>query len=95
MGCRGITVTLACPGPVATGTEETPRNIFSSEGLTAKHEERGGSKKRLSPTRVAQLIARAAYNGLDMCWIAKHPVLLIGELLQPALFPGFIQDFQQ
>ena len=80
MVCRGITVTIACPGPVATGTEDAPRNVFSSEGLTAKHEERGGSKKRLSPTRVAELIARAAYNRLDMCWIAKHPVLLLGAL---------------
>ena len=80
--CRGITVTIACPGPVATGTEATPRNVFSSQGLTAKHEERGGSKKRLGPARVAALIARAAYNRLDMCWIAKHPVLLLGELLQ-------------
>ena len=78
---RGVTVTIACPGPVATGTEDAPRNIYSSEGLTVKHEERGGSKKRLSPARVAELIARAAYNRLDMCWIAKHPVLLLGALL--------------
>lgn len=82
---RGITVTIACPGPVATGTEDTPRNVFSSEGLTAKHEDRGGSKKRLSPARVAALIARAAYNRLDMCWIAKHPVLLLGELCSRGL----------
>lgn len=78
--CRGVTVTIACPGPVATGTEDAPRNVFSSEGLTAKHEERGGSRKRLSPARAAELIARAAYNRLDMCWIAKHPVLLLGAL---------------
>ena len=76
---RGVMVTIACPGPVATGTLDTPRNVFSSEGLTAKHEERGGAKKRLPPARVAALIARAAYNRLDVCWIAKHPVLLLGE----------------
>ncbi|CAK0786872.1 hypothetical protein CVIRNUC_010086 [Coccomyxa viridis] len=79
---RGVAVTIACPGPVATGTEDAPRNIFSSEGLTVKHEEQGSSKKRLSPARVAELIARAAYNRLDMCWIAKHPVLLLGYLCQ-------------
>ena len=83
--CRGITVTIACPGPVATGSEATPRNVFSPDGLTAKHEERGGSKKRLSPARVAALIARAAYNRLDMCWIAKHPVLLLGKMCSPSL----------
>lgn len=78
---RGVTVTIACPGPIATGTEGTPRNVFSAEGLTAKHEERGGAKKRLSPPRVAELIARAAYNRLDTCWIARHPVLLLGGSL--------------
>ena len=59
--------------------------MFSPDGLTAKHEERGGSKKRLSPARVAALIARAAYNRLDMCWIAKHPVLLLGKMCSPSL----------
>jgi dehydrogenase/reductase SDR family protein 7 len=81
MDCyRGVQVTIACPGPVATGSLDTPRNVFSSEGLTAKHVERGGAKKRLAPARVAELIARAAFNRLDVCWIAKHPVLLLGEL---------------
>ncbi len=32
--CRGITVTIACPGPIATGTEGTPRNVFSAQVLT-------------------------------------------------------------
>lgn len=48
------------------------------QALTAKHEERGGAKKRLSPPRVAELIARAAYNRADVAWIARHPVLLLG-----------------
>lgn len=72
-------MTLACPGPIATGAEGTPRNVFSAEGLTAKHEARGGAKKRLPPPRVAELIARAAYNRADVAWIARHPVLLLGE----------------
>lgn len=71
-------MTIACPGPVATGAEGTPRNVFGASALTAKHEERGGLKKRLPPQRVAELIACAAYNRLDMAWIAKHPVLLLG-----------------
>ena len=60
--CRGIGVTIACPGPVATGSADAPRNVFSSTGLVAKHEPRGGGVKRLAPGRVAQLIARAAYK---------------------------------
>ncbi len=72
-------MTIACPGPTATGSEGTPRNVFSADGLTAKHEARGGAKKRLPPPRVAELIARAAYNRADVAWIARHPVLLLGE----------------
>lgn len=53
-------------------------HTLKRQGLTAKHEERGGAKKRLSPPRVAELIARAAYNRADVAWIARHPVLLLG-----------------
>lgn len=74
-------MTIACPGPIATGTEGTPRNMFGAEALTAKHEERGGARKRLVPPRVAELIARAAYNRADVTWIARHPVLLLGAFL--------------
>ena len=35
--CRGITVTIACPGPIATGSEGTPRNVFSAQVLTNLH----------------------------------------------------------
>lgn len=55
-------MTIACPGPVATGSANAPRNVFSSTGLVAKHEPRGGGSKRLAPALVAQLIARAAYK---------------------------------
>ena len=57
-------MTIACPGPVATGSEAAPRNVFSSRGLVQKHEQRGGSGKRMAPRRVAELIARAAYHGV-------------------------------
>ena len=86
-------MTIACPGPVATGTEGAPRNVFGASALTAKYEERGGLKKRLSPQRVAALIACAAYNRLDMAWIARHPVLLLGAchgLLSCASLPAFL-----
>ncbi|EIE23214.1 NAD(P)-binding protein [Coccomyxa subellipsoidea C-169] len=84
---RRAPLNLSCPGPIATGTEGTPRNVFSAQVLTkpvhlSTHEERGGAKKRLSPPRVAELIARAAYNRADVAWIARHPVLLLGYLCQ-------------
>ncbi len=54
-------MTIACPGPVDR-LGDAPRNVFSSQGLVAKHEARGGGSKRLAPRRVAELIARAAYQ---------------------------------
>lgn len=55
-------MTIACPGPVATGSEAAPRNVFSSTGLVQKHEQRGGSGKRMEARRVGELIARATYH---------------------------------
>ena len=88
---RGITATIVCPGPIATGTEGTPRNVFGAEKLTAKHEERGGARKRLAPPRVAELIARAAYNRTDVAWIARHPVLLLGVFLMFFILIKWVQ----
>lgn len=28
---RGVSVTLCCPGPIATGSDEAPRNIFGAQ----------------------------------------------------------------
>ena len=39
-----------------------------------------GASNRLDPARAAQLIASAAAHGVDEAWIAKHPVLAVGEL---------------
>ena len=33
----------------------------------------------MSPPRVAELIGKATYHRVDECWIARHPVLLMGE----------------
>ena len=75
---RRITVTICCPGPVATGSPDQPRSIYGGTGLVASHSR--DSKKRMSPARVAELIGSATYHKLDECWIARHPVLLMGEL---------------
>ena len=75
--CRGITVTICCPGPVATGSPDQPRSIYDGRGLITTHS--GDSKKRMSPARVAELIGSATYHKVDECWIARHPVLLMGK----------------
>lgn len=33
----------------------------------------------MAPARVAELIGKAAYYKVDECWIAQHPVLLMGQ----------------
>ncbi len=76
---RGITVTICCPGPVATGSPDQPRAIYSGTGLITKSSNEKESSKRMVPARVAELIGKAAYHKLDECWIARHPVLLMGE----------------
>jgi hypothetical protein len=47
------------------------------------------SSKRMAPPRVAQLIGKATYYKLDECWIARHPVLLMGNAaFAKALLPN-------
>ena len=76
---RRITVTICCPGPVATGSPDQPRSIYGGTRLVTSHSR--DSKKRMSPARVAELIGSATYHKLNECWIARHPVLLMGEML--------------
>ena len=42
----------------------------------------------MAPARVAELIGKAAYYRVDECWIAKHPVLLLGEVLAELIGRG-------
>lgn len=76
---RGVGVTLCCPGPIATGSGDTPRNIFGAQGRIVQNNT--GSSNRIAPERCARLIAAAMAHGLDECWIARHPVLVVGGWL--------------
>ncbi|KAL0020618.1 hypothetical protein WJX79_000684 [Trebouxia sp. C0005] len=82
LSTRGVTVTICCPGPVATGSPEQPRAIYNGTGLITTSSSDKGSSKRMSPPRVAELIGKATYHRVDECWIARHPVLLMGYLMQ-------------
>lgn len=81
MAARGIGVTVVCPGPLATGSDARPRVVYGSTGLVTQAPS-AVSKRRVPATRAAALIATAAWHGLDECWIAYHPVLLMGYLMQ-------------
>ncbi|KAI7846257.1 hypothetical protein COHA_000237 [Chlorella ohadii] len=77
----GVGATICCPGPLATGGDGKPRLVYGPKGLI-QQAATGMSKKRVGTARAADLIARAAYHKLDECWIAYHPVLLLGYLMQ-------------
>lgn len=72
-----VGVTICCPGPMATGSDATPRVIFGATGRIV-HNNTGVSSSRMDPGKAALYIAAAALEGLDECWIARHPVLAIG-----------------
>ena len=67
------------PGPIATGAAGQVRSLYGSKGLLTEVEDQSKVKQRQSPERVAQLVLRAAYHGLDSCWISQHPVLVLGK----------------
>jgi dehydrogenase/reductase SDR family member 7 len=75
--------TLCCPGPLHTGGGEgaPPRVVYGASGLVSKANT-GLSGNRVPASRAAELIARAAWHELDEVWIAHHPVLLMGYLMQ-------------
>ena len=77
---RGVTVTIACPGPIFSGSLE-PRTLFGPEGLVTRPADASGSSKKVTMARAVHLICSAAAHGLDEVWIAKHPVLLAGNEL--------------
>jgi dehydrogenase/reductase SDR family member 7 len=77
----GVGATVCCPGPLATGNDGKPRVVYGANGLI-QQANTGMSKKRVHATRAAELIAAAAYYKLDEAWIAFHPVLLMGYLMQ-------------
>ncbi|GLI66405.1 hypothetical protein VaNZ11_010166 [Volvox africanus] len=76
----GVGVTICCPGPLATGSEETPRVVFGPTGRIVQNAT--GASNRLNAARAAQLIACAAAHGVDEAWIALHPVLAMGYIFQ-------------
>ncbi|KAK9819730.1 hypothetical protein WJX72_001706 [[Myrmecia] bisecta] len=78
---RGVSVTICCPGPVCAADDSRPRSVYGPDGLKQQAAAVSTSGKMPLP-RVVELMLRAAYHKLDECWIARHPVLLMGYLMQ-------------
>jgi short-subunit dehydrogenase len=75
--CRGITVTIICPGPVTTGVPGGIRVLYGAKGLIQRVEV--DDSRRMRQARAVELVANAMAAGLDEVWLAKHPVLLMSE----------------
>lgn len=75
----GIKVTVCCPGPIATGSNEQPRVIFGADGILKNHVQTGAPGKRMRVERAVELISRAIRHNLPICWIVQHPILLMGK----------------
>ena len=95
---RGVRVTVAHPGPIATGLGGQTRVIFgatlaqstcdTSEGDTADADARkkgakvGKKEKRLDAGLVARRIAAGAAWGLDEMVLATQPIMLLRNFMQ-------------
>lgn len=76
--CRGIGVTIVCPGPVALPVgEASTRSLYGPKGPIQRQEV--PDSKRMPASRAALLIANAMAAGVSECWLARQPVLLMGE----------------
>jgi hypothetical protein len=76
--CRGIGVTIVCPGPVAPPVgAASPRSLYGPKGAIQRQEV--PDSKRMPASRAALLIANAMAAGVSECWLARQPVLLMGE----------------
>lgn len=76
---------MCCPGPFASGEGAAPRSVYGPRGRIAQAHT-GISSNRVPLGRAADLIVTAAYHGVGEAWIARHPVLMLGYLMQYA--PG-------
>jgi dehydrogenase/reductase SDR family member 7 len=80
-----VRVTIALPGPIATGTDDKPRVIFGASGVQAPPAPgapKRSKKGRLDPGRCADLVLAAAAHGRDEAWLSRHPVLLLMHVMQ-------------
>eukprot|EP00879_Flechtneria_rotunda_P028078 GHRR01030156.1.p1 GENE.GHRR01030156.1~~GHRR01030156.1.p1 ORF type:complete len:163 (+),score=38.09 GHRR01030156.1:352-840(+) len=77
---KGISVTICCPGPVATGTRDAPRMIYGPTGPIQRIQK--NDSKRMDTERAAYLIAKAMAAGVPECWLARQPVLTMAYLMQ-------------
>ena len=77
----GVSATVCCPGPFEPRPGGRQRSVFGPRGRVAQAHT-GLSSNKVAVDRAADLIVTAAHHGLPEVWIARHPVLLMGYLMQ-------------
>lgn len=71
-------MTIVCPGPVAPNAGEgTTRSLYGPKGPIQRQEV--PDSKRMPAPRAVELIANAMAAGVAECWLARQPVLTMGE----------------
>lgn len=71
--CRGIRITMVCPGPVVSEITERAYTADINKRWGRKHAD---DSKRMPTSRCAHLMAVAIANKLDEVWVSRHPFLL-------------------
>lgn len=88
---QNIGATVICPGPLLNEEiNSDSRTVFGASGFIKEgaaaesnsQQFQKRSKNRVTIQEATEFIARAIYFKLDECWIARHPVLLMGYLSQ-------------
>jgi len=72
--CRGIRITMICPGPVVSEITERAYTANIDRKWGKKH---AADEKRMPTDRCAYLMGVAIANKLDEAWISPHPILSI------------------
>lgn len=85
--CRGIRITMICPGPVVSEIIERAYTTSLDNKWSGGHK---NDSKRMATGRCAFLMSIAIANALDEVWIAKQPFLLYYYAMQ--YMPSFTRS---
>lgn len=86
--CRGIRITMVCPGPVVSEITERAYTANIEKTWGQKH---AADEKRMATSRCAFLMGVALANKLDEVWISTHPFLLY--LYTSQYLPSFTRNW--
>ncbi|RWS29581.1 dehydrogenase/reductase SDR family member 7-like protein [Leptotrombidium deliense] len=78
--CKGICVTLVCPGPVFSAVLQNA--LKGKKGEVVGGSGHSADSKRMTAQRCGYLMSIAIANKLDEVWVTEHPYLLMLYAMQ-------------